>query len=104
MKAYVYEYHTKSDKDIEDERQASPRFRQKIGHTVVSFGGSPNPKWPLKSRSEAQKHCDRLRDFGVRVDDHDCVFSVEEISKGGFAIVCLTHPLPGKRAINKPRW
>jgi hypothetical protein len=104
MKAYVYEYHTKSGKEIEDERWTSPRFRQQIEHTVVAFGGAPNPKWPLISRSEAQTHCNRLRDFGIHVDDHDCDFSVEKISEDGFAIVCLTHPLPSKHAMNKRRW
>jgi hypothetical protein len=86
MKAYVTGYRSKE----KDEKQSKEsRFEHK-GNVDVFFHKDVN--WRMQSLEEAKAECQCLRAMKVRVGEHSCDLSVEELPEGDFAIVCLSHP------------
>jgi hypothetical protein len=66
------------------------RYGNKNGPWTVDYDDGPG--WKIASRHAADTHCGTLRTLGVHAGEHLCIFVVEELADGGFAIVCATHP------------
>lgn len=92
MKAYIAGYRTKSDTEIEAESKLA-RQGNSVENLIVEFAPSPE-KWTLNSRDMAEHHCKFLMGCGVHVGSHRCELAIEELTAGGFAIVCQSHPEP----------
>jgi len=84
MKAYVLGYGPKE----KDPEKVPP------GATTENYVAyTHEPKWVMASARQAEddEHV-TLQNMRTHVGGHYCQFSVEEQPKGGFAIVCLSHP------------
>lgn len=86
MKAYVVGYWPKIIKE-ENNLPSGPTTEHEVGY-------SKEPQWIKQLIWEAESECGILHKMRTRVGEHYCEFSVEEQPKGGFAIVCKTHPEP----------
>jgi hypothetical protein len=84
MKAYVTQYRSKRHDD-QNEHHFGP-----TGNVDVIF--HRHPEWEIVSEEEAKTECRLLQNMRVHVGEHYCELSVEELPKGTFAIVCLSHP------------
>ena len=85
MKAYVVGYRPR----IKNEEKIPP------GPTTEhEVGYSEEPQWIMQFVWEAESECGILHEMGTHVGEHCCEFSVEEQPRGGFAIICKTHPEP----------
>jgi hypothetical protein len=66
------------------------RYSNRDGPLTIEYDDGTG--WRMDSRSAAELHCRILRELGVHVGKHCCEFSVVELDRGEFAIVCLSHP------------
>jgi hypothetical protein len=82
MKVYVHGYKPKKRKQ-EEERLP---YRE---HEVFY---SKEPTWKMEQRYQAESECIVLHNMRVHLGEHVCKFTVEEVSDGQFAVVCLSHP------------
>jgi hypothetical protein len=82
MKAYVLNYRAK-------EKKPEERFQPP---TDVEVRYSKEPDWVMRLVQEAESECLILNKLRVHVGEHLCEFSIEELPKGGFVVVCLSHP------------
>lgn len=83
MKAYVLGYRPK---------ESDPAKIPPGPTTENEVMYSREPEWIMPLVREAENECQVLHNMRTRVGEHYCQFSVEEQPKGGFAIVCLSHP------------
>jgi len=60
--------------------------------TLVEY--SREPEWQMQERELADYECRLLNGIHVRVREHLCAFTVEELPDAQFAVVCLAHPEP----------
>lgn len=82
MKAYVLGYKEK-------EKKPEERF---VPPTEVHVQYSKEPEWIMRFVQEAESECLTLNKLRVHVGEHSCEFSIEELPKGGFVVVCASHP------------
>lgn len=87
MKVYVRGYKPKAEEEKSDEEK---RHFFAPAEILVDYSDVPDD-W-ITTLFDAEFHCQELNRSRVHVGTHYCVFSVEELSDGKSAIVCLTHP------------
>jgi hypothetical protein len=86
MKAYVTGYQSKKQEKTGEKTHFGPHE----GNVDVIF--HKQVKWRMESVEEAKAECGFLQGMKVRVGEHYCELSVEQLPGGNFAIVCLSHP------------
>ena len=65
-------------------------------HLPVQFSGKPG--WTM-SRDQAKVLCAELNSAGVRLPQfpgHQCLFDIQEVHPGAFAVLCVSHPEPSE--------
>jgi hypothetical protein len=85
MKVYVRGYD-----EIPEEKRQRPRYPFEPVDTVwVEYSDIAEWKTTL---NDVTWRCKELNGMRVHLGSHYCEFSVEELTDGEFAIVCLHHP------------
>lgn len=87
MKVYVAEYGLE---ELEKPEKKTEEDLYKPQVTLVRYSGGP--EYTIGERDKAVWECQYLERAQVRVGEHCCAFTLEELPEGEFAIVCLSHP------------